>query len=46
MEDGSPNKAMESAASYSGSTNQGGTFKYLLTSKQSKSQQVSKYLKV
>ena len=31
MEDGSPNKAMESAASYSGSTNPGGTFKYLLT---------------
>ena len=28
MMDGSKNKAMESAASYTGSTNPGGTFKY------------------
>ena len=28
MEDGSANKALDSAASYTGSTNPGGTFKY------------------
>jgi len=31
MMDGSKTKAMESAASYSGSTNPGGTFKYVIT---------------
>ncbi len=30
MEDGSANKALESAASYTGSTNPGGTFKYVV----------------